>query len=228
MGDEIDVLIGGDFYWKVFTGKVARGENGPIGLETKVGWVLSRVVGERKNETHTNFISHTHVLKIANARSLKNLDKNVKKFWDLESIGIKENEKSMYQELSDEIFINKEGRYEVNLPFKISHPVLPDYFEQCKKRFESKFNQLKNDPELLSKYDETFKEKQKLGIIEQVETPGKNWQTYYLPHHGIVREDKDTTKLRVLFDASSKTCNVSLNYCLLKGPNITPLIFDIF
>ena len=133
----------------------------------------------------------------------------------------------MYQELSDEICINKEGRYEASLPFKISHPVLPDNFEQYKKRFELKFNQLKNDPELLSKYDETFKEQQKLGIIEQVETPGKIWQTHYLPHHGIVREDKDTTKLRIVFDASSKTCNVSLNDCLLKGPNITPLIFDI-
>ena len=131
------------------------------------------------------------------------------------------------KELSDEICTNKEGRYEVNLPFKISHPVLADNFEQCKKRFESNFNQLKNNPELFSKYDETFKEQQKLGIIEQVETPGKIWQTHYLPHHGIVREDKDTPKLRIVFDASSKTCNVSLNDCLLKAPNITPLIFDI-
>ena len=54
----------------------------------------------------------------------------------------------MYQELSDENFINKEGSYEVNLPFYISYLVLPDNFvKQCKKRFESKLNQLKNDPE---------------------------------------------------------------------------------
>ena len=45
--------------------------------------------------------------------------------------------------------------------------------------------------------------------------------------HGIVCEDQDTTKLSIVFDASSKTCNVSLNDCLLKGPNIIPLIFDI-
>ena len=153
-------MIGSDFYWEVFTRKVARGENGLVGLETEVGWVLSGVVCKRENETHTNFISHTHVLKIANERSLINLDKNVKKFWNLESIGIKENQKSMYQELSDEICINKEGPYEVNLPFKISHPVLPYNFEQCKKHFESKFNQVKKDPEFLSKYDETFKEQQ--------------------------------------------------------------------
>ena len=55
----------------------------------------------------------------------------------------------------------------------------------------------------------------------------KNLANSLLPHHGIVCEGKDTTKLRIVFDASSKTCNVSLNDCLLKGPNITPLIFNI-
>ena len=77
-GDKIDVLIGSDFYWEVFTRKVARGEKRLVGFETKVGWVLNGVVGKRKNETH--FIFHTHVLKIANEHSLKNLDKNVKNF----------------------------------------------------------------------------------------------------------------------------------------------------
>lgn len=55
----------------------------------------------------------------------------------------------MYQESSDKICLNKEGRFEVNLLFKILHLVLPDNFEQCKKRIERKFNQLENDPELL-------------------------------------------------------------------------------
>ena len=37
---------------------------------------------------HTNFISYTHFLKIANENSLKHLNENVQTFWDLESIGI--------------------------------------------------------------------------------------------------------------------------------------------
>ena len=94
-GVETDVLIGSDFYREVFIGNVARGENRPADLETKVCRVLSRAVDKIKNKTHTNFISHTYVLKIT----------YVKKFWDLESIAIQENEKSMYQELSDEICI---------------------------------------------------------------------------------------------------------------------------
>ena len=80
-------------------GEVTRGENGPVDLEAKVGLVLSGVVDERKNEIHTNLISQTHVLKIANEHSLKNFDEIVKTFRDLESIGIKENEKSMYKRI---------------------------------------------------------------------------------------------------------------------------------
>lgn len=51
--------------------------------------------------------------------------------------------------------------------------------------------------------------------------------THYLPHHGVVRSDKTTTKLRVVHDASSKTSGPSLNECLYKGPNFQQLILDL-
>jgi len=37
-------------------------------------------------------------------------------------------------------------------------------------------------------------------------------------HHGVVRQDKETTKSHIVFDGSAKTkSNVSLNDCLAKG-----------
>ena len=53
--------------------------------------------------------------------------------------------------------------------------------------------------------------------------------THFLPHHGVVCEDKDTTKLRIVFDGSAKVerSHHSLNECLEKGPNFTPLVFDV-
>ena len=48
-----------------------------------------------------------------------------------------------------------------------------------------------------------------------------------MPHHCVVRRDKVTTKLRVVYDASAKTTGPSLNDCLFTGPNFGQSILDI-
>ena len=48
-------------------------------------------------------------------------------------------------------------------------------------------------------------------------------KTRYLPHHGVFREYRATTKCRVVSDSSAKTHDgQSLNSCLLKGPKLQP------
>ena len=49
---------------------------------------------------------------------------------------------------------------------------------------------------------------------------------HYIPHHAVIRRDKETTKLRIVFDASSKTEGVSLNGCLNSGPCLVPNLSD--
>ena len=50
---------------------------------------------------------------------------------------------------------------------------------------------------------------------------------HYLPHHAVVRRDKDTTKLRIVYDASAKDQGPSLNDRLHVGPKFHQLILDI-
>lgn len=66
-----------------------------------------------------------------------------------------------------EIKQNKEGRYEVKLPFKADHPVLPDNFNLFEKHLESKLKALKQNPKLLKEYDQVFREQKQLGITEE-------------------------------------------------------------
>ena len=51
-----------------------------------------------------------------------------------------------------------------------------------------------------------------------------------MPHHGVVRREKLTSKVRIVFDGSAKhgdATTASINECLEKGPNLVPHLFDV-
>ena len=58
-------------------------------------------------------------------------------------------------------------------------------------------------------------------------SPGKLGETHYIPHYLAIRDDKTTTKIRIVFDESARDNGPSLNDCLYKGPHLTPLLYDI-
>ena len=67
------------------------------------------------------------------------------------------------------------------------------------------------------------------GIVEVVQDPaGADISgVHYLPHHAVVRRDKTTTKIRVVYDASAKMSGPSLNECLNPGPKFDQRIVDL-
>ena len=44
---EVYVLIGGDYYWSFFTGKIVRGKIGPVARKILLGWGLTGNTGAR-------------------------------------------------------------------------------------------------------------------------------------------------------------------------------------
>ena len=59
-------------------------------------------------------------------------------------------------------------------------------------------------------------------------TPNAN-KEFYLPHKPVFREGAETTKLRVVYNASAKSGreSPSLNKCLEKGPPLQNLLWNI-
>lgn len=123
----------------------------------------------------------------------------------------------------------QDGRYCVQLPWKNPHPPLPDNFKLSQRRLCGLLRRLRQEPSLLQCYDTVIKEQLKEGIVEVVQDP---WisvmeKVHYIPHHGVIRDDKQTTKLRIVYDASAKEDGPSLNDCLYAGPPFGQFIFDI-
>ena len=122
---------------QTFTGRWSLEECGKeMSPQTKLGWVLPGPATGLSCESTSMSLLSCHTLKVeasmvgcANAT----LDDTLKKFWDLEAIGIKAEESSVYEELTQNV-VFWDGRYCVHLPWKSYHPPLPDNFNLCQTR----------------------------------------------------------------------------------------------
>ena len=72
-----------------------------------------------------------------------------------------------------------------------------------------------------------MQEQLKNGIIEVVseeELPSGD-RIHYLPHHAVIHRDRQTTKLRVVYDASAKSEGSFLNECFHVGLKFNQIIW---
>ena len=195
-----------------------------MAIHTRLGWVLSGPVEDsaRDSDLSVNLVSGTNVLRCASEPTQpenNDLIGELKRFWDLESLGISSSEQSVYSQFINTISF-RHGRYEVRQPWKDTHPILPDNYETSLKRLKNLLNRLKEEPNVLLEYNAVIREQIKNGVVEEVSEPetGEVGRVHYLPHHAVIRRDKETTKLRIVYDASCKSNGTSLNDCLYTGP----------
>ena len=137
-------------------------------------------------------------------------------------MGINKYKQSFYEECLNTICRNKYNRYEDRLPFKENYPLIHENYELWKRRLLNLHQKLKDNPDLLKAYNDIFMEQKQNGIIGEVISPGKLGETHYIPHHPVIRDDKVTTKIHIVFDASARDNGPTLNDCLYKGPHLTP------
>ena len=227
---QIDALIGSDHYWQLVTGKVIHRDSGPTAVHTHLGWVLSGPVGGTFTSNHSYLpISHSlHTSVTYPSDSHNSLDDSLKAFWELESLGIKQNEPSVYKEFKNTIEF-KNGHYEVSLPWRPLQKKLPSNFGLAKRRLEGLMTRLRHNPEVRREYHAVMQDQLRQGIIEKVadELPNIEEHVHYLSHHVVIHKDKQTSKLWIVYNASARSGGPSLNNCLFSGPKFDQNILDI-
>ena len=98
----------------------------------------------------------------------------------------------------------------------------------CCRRLTSLLKILDQDPQLLLQYDGVIRDQLCQGIVEVITHPEESkGRVHYLPHHAVIRHDKETTKLRIVYDASARGDGPSFNDCLYTGPNFWQTTLDI-
>ena len=81
---------------------------------------------------------------------------------------------------------------------------------------------------MLSEYDTVISEQLEQGVVEKVPEKAKG-KEFYLLHRAVVREEAETTKLRVVYDASARAHGnaPSLNECLHAGPPLQNKLWSV-
>ena len=116
---------------------------------------------------------------------------------------------------------------ETALPWKGNHPRLPNNYEGSIHRLNTLVCKLRQT-DMLSEYDAVISEQLEHEVVtkapEKVE--GKE---FYLPHCALVREEAEMTKLRIVYDASTRAHSnaPSLNECLHTGPALQNKLWSV-
>ena len=220
---EIDILIGANHYDSFVHGKKIQGRLGPVAVESKLGYML-RGNMDAAVPSHSSIVSvHTLLVETPGSNHRhEDVKKDVKKVLDVESSQFNINDVKVYKHFQNSTkFIN--GRYQVELPFKDKDEVLGDNYKIARARLKSLYmSEFKDNPKLLREYDGIIREQRNNGIVSDanVFNESRIGRVYYMPHRPVVRADKSTTKVRMVFDASSsakKSQALSLNdyFCFL-------------
>ncbi|UYV69015.1 KLHL10 [Cordylochernes scorpioides] len=223
---EIDILIGGDYYGQLLTGKIEQLAGGLTAIQTVLGWTLIGNTSSERPETSAQMVI-----------TLLTTQQRVASLWELETIGIrdptevipvKEKNVLMQEKFREKICRGHDGHYLLSLPWKEGIGTIPNNLEIAKRRLEAMTQKLTQKGQFVP-YDEVFRSWFRENLIEEVDREDIRPTGHYLPHRPIYKVQSQTTPIRPVYDASCKASkrSLSLNECLETGPNLIELLPEI-
>ena len=194
-------------------------------------------------DTHYTGFHHTFRLQIdtreptftLTEKDTAELNCLLKRFWDLESIGITPSgqhhltpeDKLAWKKVTNSLKFDGQ-HYEAAVPWRDERLQLPNNLPMAKKRLVSTKRKLMKDKEVAVAYQQVLNDYLDKKYIRRVPddkpTPECQW---LLPHFPVVQPEKATSKVRIVFDGSAPFEGKSLNTEALTGPKLQSDIFDI-
>ena len=222
----MDILIGVDAIDLHKTIKeVQDGPGEPIARRTPLGWTC--VGSLEKNYPLKEHESLYH------AQDYETLDALLRQFWELDSIGLADTDDQRSFTLIEKDAMRKVAntrrkvsrRYEVGIPWLSDSIDLENNKSLVLQRLESLERSLRHQPDAAERYKDVLESHEKKGYIKKL--TGRDAfkrPKWFLPHFPVVREDRATTKVRIVFDSAAKIKGKSLNDMMHSGPKLQKIL----
>lgn len=170
---------------------------------------------------------------VTGSRGTATLTKAIERFWELESPSNINSPLSLEEQAFENLFMStttrdETGRFQVRLGLKDDPVILGNSYTRALKCLISLEKRLLSNPTLSKSYHDFIDEYIRLGHMSLYDGTSCTITPFYFPHHAVVKESSTTTKLRVVFNGSSKTSSgISLNDILMVGPVVQQDLFSI-
>ena len=202
---------------KTETAPLIGAANEPIAEKTKFGWTI--ISPGKEVDLSPMFLTQTSTVDYDNLCRLDVLGLADSAAGDQDEV---------YSEFKEQLSRDEEGWYETSLPWKGNHPSLPSNEAGSLRRLTGLVKKLRSQ-DMIERYDQVIQEQIKAGIVERVSGPATGQREFYIPHKAVVRDTAETTKLRVVYDASARAHSgaPSLNECLNPGPPLQNKLWSV-
>ena len=217
----VHILLGVRDYQKIRTSEQPvlglNPQTDPVAEYTQFGWILFGASGEKQQRDICHFT-------MTGQEQFEQLCKT-------DVLGLEEPVKSDdfdHEVFKEQIQQNNDGQYTTRLPWKPNQVPLPDNKPLSYGRLQSTTKKLERMGKL-GDYHAIMQEQFSLGMLELVPKEPSDTKVHYIPHHPVIKEDSETTPLRIVYDCSAKPnlSTPSLNDCLETGPPLQPHLFDV-
>ncbi|GFW76139.1 integrase catalytic domain-containing protein [Trichonephila clavipes] len=218
----VQMLLGAEvFYELMLPGQLKTEGSNVIFQNTVFGFIVSGSTSSgAKGKEHCGFI-----------QAADNLEHSIKKFWEIDNVEI-DSVKTSELDICEDHFKSThsrddQGRYTVAMPLKEDPSCLGESRQAAIQRLNSLWKRLSRDKEYLSLYEKFLQEYEDLDHMREIKADGSG-VAFYMPHHGVYRPEKSTTKKRIVFNASSpSTSGKSLNSIQFNGGLVQEDLFSI-
>lgn len=219
---KIDLLLGTEIFFEIMRPNQIRGKNSQlIFQDTVFGYIVSGCLNEKDdNKTYCGLVKD------------QNLNETLKSFWEIEKVEhiVRKNKEALICEehFKRTYYRDRDGKYVVTMPLKDNPECLGNSRDIALARLKSLWTRLAKDQNYLKLYRDFLNEYLELDHMKEVNEQCEPNVTFYLPHHGVYNPHKPTTKLRVVFNGSSRSSEGhSLNSLQYNGGVIQEDVFAI-